>query len=308
MKNNNENKIVSHQVTQELLNNTKLSRVLSTMNGLIDNGAFRVLTIPKQGIVTTVDLSTDKKITLSNPNVTPFDMAIIDSVCTLQSFGYEAIYPELIARILSGDQKATYISQKRVSEIIESLDKLSMIRIRIDYTEEIKAYRKLRRVDEGYLESYLLPLDKIKIKLASNGKELTGYKLLRTPAIFEYAEKLGQIISVPIELLETQDEIKDTDDVIILKRYIIKRIEQIKHDNDLNSNRISYEWYDKDKRKGLYQDLGYHEEDFSNWREKKRKIHEAIKKILISLQKQDYIKSFQEYKNGKTITGVEIIV
>ena len=120
-----------------------------------------------------------------------------------------------------------------------------MVRITIDCTEELIARKVLKKGQKAHLKSYLMPLRELEVKLG-NQKIAKGYQLIEEPVLYTYAEKVGQIINVPRSLLETKGELSDTDEVIIIKRQLIKRIEAMKNSkNHIVSRKISYEWYDK---------------------------------------------------------------
>ena len=118
------------------------------------------------------------------------------------------------------------------------------------------------------------------------------------------------------ELLETQQEFNDTDEAILIKRYVIKRVAQIVKKNSLNSNKISFLWLDKaeGEQRGLYPELGYkvpEPKDYENdadykkaakkWREKtKPMINRVVKGTLETLKKASAITRYEEYREDGT--------
>lgn len=184
-----------------------------------------------------------------------------------------------------------------------SIKKLQNIRIKIDCTKEYNAYWNEKGkdpVENWTYESYLLPFGKIDTKYTTNGKLVTAYNVLEKPAIYRYAEMNHQIIDVPTFLFETQKKFRDTDDAIIIKRYVIKRVAQIVKANKLQSNKISFCWYDKGEKRGLYSELGYKEEDYKNWRKKKSSINSVVKGTLQTLVDCKAISSFEVYREHGT--------
>lgn len=294
----------------EYLNISKVAKYISTKQGLINTNeeiSLQLTTIPKKNIFVTVNLFADENLSISNPNITLYDAAVMDAIYTLYVSGSEVFTPEMIVRTMSGNLTQDVTPQK-AGAITKSLNKLTMVRITIDCTEELIARKVLKKGQKAHLKSYLMPLRELEVKLG-NQKIAKGYQLIEEPVLYTYAEKVGQIINVPRSLLETKGELSDTDEVIIIKRQLIKRIEAMKNSkNHIVSRKISYEWYDKNTNtfKGFFIELGYKKNDYSNWRKKKSNLHHIIKTLLTNYAKEKYIKSFTETKEGNGINGIEI--
>lgn len=297
---------------KEYLNISKVARYISTNQGLISENediSLQLTTIPKKNIFVTVNLYADQNLSISNPNITQYDLAVMDSAYTLYVSGAPAFTPEMIIRTMSGNMNQT-ISPQMVGAVTRSLNKLKFIRIRIDCTDEMIARKKIKKGQTAHLESYLMPVKELEVKLG-NQKFMHGYQFSECPVLYSYAAAIKQIIDVPRSLLETNGFLSDTDDVVVIKRYLIKRIEAMKNSkNRISSNKISYEWYDKNTQtiKGMFQELDYRQKDYSNWRKKKSNIHQTVMAILKVFSDEGYIKDYSEVKEGKSINGVEIIL
>lgn len=59
-----------------------------------------------------VDIVKEKKLSLSNPDVTQFDLAVMDSVYTLAVSGIMRFTPEDVARIMSGNLEQNLTPKK----------------------------------------------------------------------------------------------------------------------------------------------------------------------------------------------------
>ena len=287
---------------RQYMNNTKISRILSTKPIPIEEVVSELKIPINDKIINLVDIWRDKNITLSTNNITQFDMAVMDAAYTIMCSGYMVITAEWIAKVLSGnpDQKMT---PQKIGAIRRSIDKLRSVHIKIDCKDEINARRDTKgKIDKFVYESYLLPLDKIEARYEANGKEIVAYPVLTKPALYRYAEIVHQIVDVPAELLDTHDEFRDTDEAILIKRYVIKRVAQIIKKNNLNSNKISFIWYDRDvdEERGLFPELGYVPDDTDLWRDKKRKINKTVRLTLQSLKDKEAIKNFEPYKEDGT--------
>lgn len=60
----------------------------------------------------TVNLFADENLALSNPNITQYDMAVMDAVYTLLVNGAVAFTPEMVVRIMSGNFEQDVKPQK----------------------------------------------------------------------------------------------------------------------------------------------------------------------------------------------------
>lgn len=300
--NENTEKLPVLNFNKQYMNNTKISRILSTKPILLDETYAQLRIEINDKIINLVDVWRDENITLSRDDITPFDLAVMDAAYTIMCSGKMILTAEWIAKVLSGNPKQK-ITKKKIEAIRQSIDKLRYIHIQIDCSNEFN-YRKdtKNKISDFKYESYLLPLDKITAVYQSNGKEIIAYPVLSKPALYRYAETIHQIVDVPADLLDTHKEYRDTDEAILIKRYVIKRVAQIVSNNKLNSNKISFLWYDREENeeRGLFPELGYIPDNTRSWRNKKQKINKIVKMTLKSLKDKGAIKSFEEYRENDT--------
>jgi hypothetical protein len=255
-------------------------------------------------VVNLVDIWSDQNITLSNTNITQYDLSVMDAAYTIMSQGPMIITPEWILRVMSGNPRQK-LTEKKINEVKASIKKLQGVRIKVDCTEEYNAYQLKKGknpVDSWTYESYLLPLGKIEARYEANGKIVTAYTVLEKPALYRYAEMNHQIVDVPAYLLATQEQFSDTDEAVLIKRYVIRRVAQIVKKNSIKSNKISFLWYDKkeDEERGLFPELGYKPENTPTWRKKKGKINDIVKGTLKTLVNGKAISGFEEYREDGT--------
>ena len=223
------------KVKKEYMNNSKVANFISSNTELLDK-TIQLKTIPKKNVFVTVDLTADEKVSLTNQDITPYDMAVMDSVYTLLANEVTSFSPEMVVRIMSGNFEQK-ITQHKLDEVNNSMRKLSMIRISIDCTDELVTRKKIKKGSRVALTSYLMPVREIKVDSGNNQATMNGYQLIEKPVLYIYAESVKQIVSVPTSLLEVNGY--DTDDMMIIKRALIKRIEMIKNDkNNISSNII----------------------------------------------------------------------
>jgi hypothetical protein len=100
---------------------------------------------------------------------------------------------------------------------------------------------------------------------------------------------------VPLELLDTKEATRNTEEIIPVKEYLVRRIEIMKNDRTM-SNKILYDT--------IFEEVGI---VITNKKQRTR-IREYITAILSLWKTRDkYIKNFNEYKEGNAFKGIEII-
>ena len=246
----------------------------------------------KKKIITKVSLNYDDsniQIYDKDRRFTPYDRTVHNAVCSLFEAGNTNFTPEQVYRAMNGLDDQQYVSPQSVGAITRSLDKQRQIYAKVDYTNEAKAYRK--DVRSCIVEDHILSAKKI--TLEAGGHKVTGYKLNNKPILYEYAQLTGQVLTVPSKLLNTKDVIRSTEDVIIIREYLIRRIEVMKKNKD-QSNRILLE--------RVYEELNEPEPT----KKKALKIRNIIEKLLSKFVSEKYIKNFEFYKEGRAFKGIEI--
>lgn len=276
------------------ITNNKLSNEMT--KDFINQGNIELAVIKsgKKGEVLTYN-----SLTYDNPNIsitgkqefTAYDRTIHNAVCTLYAAGNKEITPAMVYRTANGMTDKETVSPQAIEAVTQSLDKSRFLRLKVDYKAEARV-RGITDVKKFEIDSYLFPAKMINI--AAGGYEVTAYQILDTPALYHYAQLTKQIISVSLPLLDTREATRNTEEMIPIKEYLIRRIEIMKH-NDDTSNRIVYDT--------IFSEAGITELN----KDKSYNLRTYIKAILKLWQNKKYIKSFKEYKEGKSIKGVEII-
>lgn len=309
----------------EYTNISKIAHYISTNSGLVDaTEPFELMVMPSKNATVSIALKADEGISLSK-NITQYDATIMDAVYSLYINGCPYFSPEMVARMISGDLKKR-VSAQKIGSVTKSINKLRHIDITIDLTDEYKKIGK--KIDPGIkiiIKSYLLPLDVYAAVMPDNGKivksrkacyeengeivefEVTaGYSFNSKPVLYTYAEQHGEIVKFPAKLLSAP-KISDTDENTAIKWYLIRRIGALKKaKNKAALKDIIY--YDQEEQQGAFSDLWYNKSDYSNWRDKRGKIHKAITKVLDAYKEENYIQDYNIIMDGKTPIGVEIIV
>jgi len=218
-------------------------------------------------------------------------------VITLYEAGNVAVTPAMVYRAMNGMTENEKVSQHSLEEVKKSLDKSCLIRTTIDYTDEANMYNQ--KIEKSTYEGYLLPAEKISIKV--NGEEgVEAYLLLRKPILYEYAQLSKQVISVPMEVLQTKNAVRSTDDVIVIRGYLIRQIEWLKSTKAMRSDNITYQ--------GIYDEIGISRVILSEkaYERKIAKVRNHVKAILDEWKGIGYIVDYVEYKERNAIKGVTI--
>ena len=151
------------------------------------------------------------------------------------------------------------------------------------------------------LESKLLPVIPVESEYQVNGKPAQAYRITETSILYVYASLLHQIVDVPSEWMNTSKLFSDTAEAVLIKRYVIKRVAQIINPkNKIKSNKIAFHWNDHGQLKGMFPDLGYEITGDSRWRSIKKRVRRIVELTLQSLQEQEVITGYKEYRDDGT--------
>ena len=301
--------IISILPTEYVMAGTRLSDELAkseTEGGELD----MVVASPKRGarkpaltkaILTFGD---DKAvITASRQKYTPYDSAVYSGVITLYEAENNVITPAMVYRAMNGLNDSEYVNPSTLSKVAKSIEKNRKSQLTIDFTEEaeqvMRGYEEPGKDFKTTYEGNLLVADKITVK--NNGIEQTAYKILRKPILYEYAETVGQVISVPIHLLQTKGGVRSTEDVIVLREYLLRQIENYKRRHRNGVVTLAY--------KDIYSVCGVSEETHKNLKDKYKKIRSHTEALLGEWQRLDYIKAFESKRDGtRAIALLEISI
>lgn len=280
--------------------NNKLANKIT--KGIVDEGEFDLVVSGKKAkkeVFTKVMLTYDEKYVQfsGREKYMPYDREVYDGVVTLYEAGNDLITPAMVYRAMNGLTDSEYIKPEALETVRRSLDKSRRIYMTIDYTDEAKLYNK--NIQKTTYEGYMLAANKVTIKI--NDKEQEGYKILGKPILYEYAQISGQIITVPIKLLQTKDAVRGTDEVIVIRGYLLRQIEWIKNDKTTRSDNITYQ--------GIYEELSILRTalDSKAYENKTRKIRNHVKAVLDEWIDEGYILKYEEYKERNAIKGVTIM-
>lgn len=221
---------------------------------------------------------------------TAYDRTIHNAVCSLYAAGNDVVTPAMVYRAVTGMIETEYVSPQAIEAVKNSLNKSRFMRLVVDFTEEARA--RGWNIDKTTIESYLLPAKLVKVE--AGGNKIEAYKILETPELYKYSQLTKQIISIPLALLDTKEATRNTEEIIPIKEYLIRRIEIMRHDRSMN-NKIVYNT--------IFEETGI----ITNHKTERNRYKKYIKEILSLWQTRDnYIKEYKEYKDGTSTKGIEI--
>lgn len=183
------------------------------------------------------DLDQDENIKLKqalqvNKKFSEFDRAVFGAIVSLAEAGNKYMTPSTIYRLMVGsvpspndskeekERKAGLKVHPKVEEEIRvSIRKMRQIFTIIDYTEQARLYPDLN-IQKCVIDDYMLS-GSIAYVLAG-GSEVWALKLHEVPALYNYAKKLHQIISIRPEFLEVGGD--NNSSRIAVRMYLLRRI------------------------------------------------------------------------------------
>lgn len=267
-------------------------------NDLLYSGEFINLDVSgkrERGVKTVVSLSFESNdVELSKP-MTPFDRTVHNAVATLWHEGVRTFTTRQVWYAMTGKDKQP--NKEQAERLEKSLDKQRFTRAVVDFTAEARG-RRLKLDGEPLksctIDAYMLNAEKVDIESA-NGRKVTGYVINKPPVLYWQASSIGQVATYPVRMLDTSDVMQDTDENIVIKSYLLNRIELMRGKSKL-SNRIRYET--------VYEQVGVDSPD----KKQRKRINDTVCRLLDHWASMGHIKGYTEYKEkgGRMRAGVEI--
>lgn len=250
---------------------------------------------------------------------TEYDRNVLNAVVSLYVHGHpdHNFSPAMVYRAMTGMKESEHPSATQLAEITRSLDKMRFIRVRIDCTDELQKRRitiDSKQINSGFIDTYLLVLEKVELNVSGETMEL--YHIIKAPILYEYSSAVNQVLTIPISRLDikeldsegnvTERSLANTESRILIRGYLLRRIEGMKGKNALKSNIISLFDYEKDgePRKGLYSIAGKPNPD----RKEMQRIREDTEKMLAYWKATGYIPGYETIKTGHKIAGYRILL
>lgn len=304
--------------TKYIMPNNKMANTIT--KGIVDVGKV-TLEVNRRGakklIETTCILSYEgDNVKLTGRQAfTQYDRSVYDAVSTLYVAGDPAhvITPAQVYRTMTGTDSTP--SPQQLAAVTRSLDKMRFIRARINCTDELRARRitlNSQQINHGEIDTYLLTAEAVRVE--AGGNKITAYKVIKTPILYEYASAIGQVLTLPAAVIDVKKLNRDgsistrsmpsTEDRIVVKSYLIRRIEGMKGKNGLHKNTIPLYDYERDgeTHEGLYSIAGRADAD----RKEQQRLRDDVEAMLAYWAAAGFIKGFKVLTKSRKITGYEI--
>lgn len=234
--------------------------------------------------------------------LTSYDCDVADAVYSLYRSNLTGFTPRQVLHILSGDKNQTLTSQKK-DEIANSLKRLMEAQITISCTEEMVEMRnkpELLTDDKVVFEGAFAQIQE------KNGKYTFLKERGRDPMpLYSYGEYTKQMIAIPQKLLALRPtqgtKIPDTAENIIIKHYLIRRLEVIRKGRSSASHLLQVNYYSQTLKEssGLLNVLGIKRSDYTDtaWNKKIIQVEKAVLGILDCFKQRGYISGYEKQEH-----------
>jgi len=308
--------------SMHVMPNNKLANAIAR-HDLLSIGEFSldVMRKGKQAIETTCILTYEgDNVHLSGRQpFTEYDRNVYDAVSSLYVYGdpQHAFTPAMVYRTMTGRNDTQNPSPAQVAAVTRSLDKMRFIRAKVDFTEEWKA-RGLtlnsKQLNRGMIDTNLLMAKWAYFE--AGGKQVKALQVLDVPILYEYAAAVKQVITLPASVLDVKEldaagritgaRLPNTEIVIQIRGYLLRRIEGMKGKNKLESRIIALYDYTRNSelKPGLYSIAGKQTHN----RAEMQRIREDAETMLVYWAATGYISGFETQTQGRKITGYRIIL
>lgn len=227
-----------------------------------------------------------ENVKISNRNITPYDREVHDSIVSLYIDGNnEYMTPLMIYRTMTGNPEAK-LTENIMNAISESITRLSITRVTIDTTKEVKAYKNMDKV--LYQENLLYTKQ---VTAIHKGEVNEWIKIIEPPILYQYADSKNQVARVDIKLLNTP--INKNEESIVLQGFLYRRI------NAMPEMRKNYANWDIVLYSTIYKHLKIDAISDVALRDKQRRVRDQAHRILDHWIKIGFIKGYTNEPKGR---------
>lgn len=241
----------------------------------------------KQQLRTKVSFSYEGVNILTRMEFNLFDQEVHDAVVSLYLANNKVITPSMVYRAMTGKTHSEYIHNDRLKEIEDSIDKCLFSKLSIDASEEAAVYG----YDQAIYSGALLAAEKVLVKLGGN--RVVAYNMLSEPLLYKYAKACDQVTAVDLKLLDTP--ISKTVEIIMVQGYLLRKIEQMKHDR--TCERLIY-------MQDIYELLGVAKDK----RVKQQRLRGYINEMLDYWVENQYIGTYEINRKARVVESITIFL
>ena len=200
--------------------------------------------MPDKDITTYVAIAYDADKEKAPFNLTPKERTVLEAAYALfkqaETEGIEApvITPTSIYKAMPGG--GTKPTPAKIREIAETCSRLRDMSIEIEATPEMRAAGKIGKGEKFHVKTNMLLAREGKYS-RTNGTVSVGWQVFEPPIVCAYAEKRGQLVSVPAQVVQIQEldeKTKEPNGALIsindnrreALAYLVRRVEIMKTD------------------------------------------------------------------------------
>lgn len=303
--------------SNHVIPNNKLANIMTAGNDIFCAEGIDInVGTPKKPVITNCILAFDENSPAikNGESFSEYDRNVMNALVSLFLAGVKQPTIPVIYRAMNGLSNSESPTTKQCESIIESIEKMRSIKIKIDFTNELNARGYTlngQRLTRGEIDTRLLVASSLYIE--GGGLSVLAYNIVEQPVLYTYASLSKQVITVSSSTLEIREvngngslgaHIPNTVARIGLRGYLIRRIEGMKGDNKLKSNVVKLYSYTKGNNfhRGLYEAAGYH----NPTREEMRRVRIDVERILLYWKHIGYITEFEKVVERNKITGYKI--
>lgn len=252
---------------------------------------------------------------------TPYDGSVLNAAYAFYDSGNHIFTArQLCAQMKALESDSSGIDEASIKKITDSIEKERRTMAKIDSTD---AFTKRGITDyTAKIEDYLLPLRKIYVegKGKRAGERMEAYQFRGEPPILAHARALKQISTIPMDFLKIEG-MSITDDVVVLRDYLISRVDGARHKR-LNRKILYSTIYEQleIEEPSIYSYLDTvneetgetvtaeeaYKKDLDRYRHDTKRIRDKVKKIMNYWVQVDFIGGFTETKKSRTFEAVTI--
>lgn len=221
---------------------------------------------------------------LSSKPLNEFDRAVFDVCVTAQQAGFVGITADTIWRTMTGGRdNAMRVYSSQRAAVLESIDRLMSIRIKIDFSQACDKMKRYCGAGKK-LVSIIMPCEYVDGVTVNGRQDCTVIRFLKESALVTIAKAKGQLLNYDAELLNVPNQ-NNTMSTVTIKSYLVRRVSEIK----AHEMTPTVTFADVFKKCGLA--------DADN--DRKRKIRKVIRDVLEHLKEHGEIHEFAfEKTNG----------
>lgn len=305
--------------------NNTLINVMSA-KPLINAGAVDV-TVSQEKEITTYAMILDAENEHTAPYKLPnFERIVSTAIGSIyiqaKKDGYDRVIvtPASIYKAMPGG--GDRVTPKAAEQIDKAVEKMRGRKVVIDATSELAAYKKIGNDEKFLLDDFMIHARR-GVYICRNRKETVGWEIYTKPALFEYAEKSGELVNVPAKVMQTPimqgaKQISINETRRELWDYLVRRIVVIKRAYDKAKDESRYK---RNEGKTLEQIMAKHGKSpvilyqtafnavniTTTNRAVLKENRDFCKWLLKYWKKIEFICDYQEVKQGNTYKGVKIL-